>query len=155
MNWYRFLNLFSIAMLISTFAMGQKLTFSYDASGNQTERKWVCINCPTGTNAEAINDKLLKFNDALLPENEVTERKISVYPNPLTEILNVMWNVPKGIILNRIEVISMNGNKVFTSKHQPDQKETQISFNKMSPGVYILIGYYSDGKKESLKVVKI
>lgn len=28
-------------------SLAQKLAFSYDAAGNQTERRWVCINCPS------------------------------------------------------------------------------------------------------------
>ncbi|MEZ0451304.1 hypothetical protein ACR78Z_03960 [Sphingobacterium thalpophilum] len=36
-----------ILLIISSTAFSQKLTVTFDASGNQTKRVWVCINCPT------------------------------------------------------------------------------------------------------------
>lgn len=133
----------------------QKLTFSYDAAGNQTERRWACINCRTESDLSSA--KKLSWNSE--EKNEETEgdmpQFIKVSPNPLTEKLRVIWNTPGKAKLERIEVYSMNGSKVFSSVYTPDQKETEISFLKLPPGVYMLVGYYSDSKKETIKLIKI
>jgi len=135
---------------IST-AYAQKLTFSYDAAGNQTERKWVCVNCPAASGLTDLTTKLSSTRD----EESNLVRSIRVSPNPLTEDLNVIWQTPKDVFVKRIEVFDIRGTRVFTSIYKPDQRETQISFGRLSPGVYLLIGYYSDSKSDSIKLIKI
>ncbi|MNL13894.1 hypothetical protein D3C87_1348150 [compost metagenome] len=144
--------LFTILFVSSAFA--QKLTFSYDAAGNQIERKWVCVNCLTAKD-QAAAKKVAEESKIQIKEDFNAGRAIKVYPNPVSETLNVNWVTPEKIFLKRIEVFNMAGNRVFTTTYAPGQVEGQISFNRLPPGTYVLIGHYSDSKTQSIKVIKI
>ncbi|SHG45348.1 T9SS type A sorting domain-containing protein [Pedobacter caeni] len=145
--------LFMVSFANSSFA--QKLTFSYDASGNQTERKWVCANCKTANDLATAAKMLSTAKEDQKDDGFATARSIKVYPNPLSESLNVTWQTTEKIFLKSIEVFNVAGNKVFSARYEPGHRETQISFLKLPPGVYILVGYYSDSKTESVKLIKI
>lgn len=145
-------------LLLAVFAnslFAQKITFSYDASGNQTERKWVCINCKTAGDLATAAKMLSAAKEGQKEDGAATIRSIKVYPNPLSESLNVTWQTTEKIFLKSIDVFTVGGNKVFSARYEPGQQETQISFLKLPPGVYILIGRYSDSKTESVKLIKI
>ncbi len=146
-------------VLSSIPGFAQKLTFSYDASGNQTERRWICINCPNTASlatAAKMAGQSGKINSANGEETPILiAKKLETAPNPLTELLKVRWDTPDKIYLRKIEIYNMGGQRVFSGEYQPAQQETQISFREFPPGTYIFIGYYSDSSKETLKVIKI
>ncbi|MBB5440873.1 hypothetical protein HDC92_004577 [Pedobacter sp. AK017] len=153
------LYLILVSLLIASFAspgFAQKLTFSYDASGNQIERRWVCVNCLTNNN-QAAAQKIANDSNIDLKKGEDFNagRIIKVYPNPVSETLNVNWQTPEKIFLKSIEVFGMSGNRVFRATYAPGQLQAEIPFNRLPPGTYILIGYYSDSKTQSIKVIKI
>jgi hypothetical protein len=152
------LYLILVSLLIASFAsplFAQKLTFSYDASGNQIERRWVCVNCLT-SNGQAAAQKIANESKIDLKKDDFSAgRNIKVYPNPVSETLNVNWQTPEKIFLKSIEVFGMAGNRVFRATYAPGQLEAEIPFNRLPPGTYILIGYYSDSKTQSIKVIKI
>lgn len=78
-----FFFVFTAAFLKNSIA--QKLAFSYDASENQTERRWICINYPSARQM-AMEKKMVNGSDAVLnDEGVITERCIKAYPNPLKE----------------------------------------------------------------------
>jgi len=135
-------------------SVAQKLAFSYDASGNQTERRWVCINCPSARQM-AMEKKMVNGSDAVFKdEGLTTERGIKAYPNPLKETLNVFWGVPDKISLKNVTVYSVGGNKVFSSNYSPEDRQTTISFQHLPPGTYLLLAQYSDAKTETIKLIK-
>jgi len=136
------------------FSVAQKLAFSYDASGNQTERRWICINCPSARQMAAEKKTLDKFNNNELADGLTTERGIKAYPNPLKEILNVSWGAPDKIFLKSIDVYSVGGNRVYKKAYNQDERQATISFQQLPPGTYILVGQYSDAKTETIKLIK-
>lgn len=142
-----------LCLLFSKITLAQKLTFSYDASGNQTERRWVCINC--GSASRMAEAKTKAINSELTLDELTTERGLKVAPNPLRETLNVNWGVPENVYLKSIEVYSISGSKVFSAKYSADSRQTQISFQHLPSGTYVLIGRYSDAKSETVKLIKI
>jgi len=127
----------------------QKLAFSYDASGNQTERRWLCINCPSARQM-AMDKKMLNGAEDEL----VTARGIKAHPNPLKETLNVSWGAPDKIYLKSIQVYSVGGGAVFRKNYSPDERQSTIAFQQLPPGTYILVGQYSDSKTETIKLIK-
>lgn len=134
----------------------QKLTFSYDASGNQIERRWICVNCLTNDSQAAAQKIANDSNIKLKKEADFDSgRIIKVSPNPVSEILNVNWQTPEKIFLKSIEVFGMAGNRVFRATYSPGQLEAEIPFNRLPPGTYVLVGYYSDSKTQSIKIIKI
>ncbi|MFC5283650.1 hypothetical protein [Pedobacter alpinus] len=71
---------------------GQELSFQYDIAGNQTERKWICINCPPPYTTSNLVNKSTELNfKNNLEENSLLKRGLSAYPNPTLEILNLSW----------------------------------------------------------------
>ena len=140
-------------LLFTTSVSAQKLAFSYDASGNQTERRWTCLNCRTAQDLAAA--KKMSIESGLDQQSLVTERVLKTYPNPLSESLNVSWQTPEKLFLKSIEIFGMTGNRVFNASFSAQDRETQISFNKFPPGTYLLIAKYSDSKTETIKLIKI
>lgn len=147
--------LFWVGLLIfPNLLFAQKLTFNYDASGNQNERKWVCINCIPGSSN--VNEKqannLQNLEDG---QGLITKKSLKVYPNPISEVLTVSWELPEKNYVQDMQVFSVGGNRVYNSTVSPNQREAQISFNKLPPGTYILLIKYGDNSTESVKLIKI
>lgn len=136
------------AMLVVKCSLthAQKVRFTYDASGNQIERKLICVNCLTenaGMRREAPNDTAVVGH-------------FKVAPNPVSEHLYVTWQPPgKTISVQRIDIFDMRGNKLHSVRYDPNQRQDRIPFMNFPPGIYILVALYSDGKKETIKVVKM
>lgn len=149
---------FSLVVLISTFfassIFAQKLIFSYDASGNQIERKWVCVNCITNKDKVAAKRNAEEKNTNIKEDHDLG-RVIKVHPNPVSEILNVSWQATEKVFLKSIDVFNISGNRVYHAIYSIGKFEDQIGFNRFPPGTYILIGNYSDSKTQSIKIIKI
>lgn len=143
-------------ILFGSVASAQKLTFNYDASGNQIERRWVCINCPVAKSIAAASSKLSSIESNSELETEiVTSRSLKISPNPVEQTLRVVWKTPADLYINKIEIFSMSGVRVYTANYRQDQREDQIFLSKLPPGAYVLVGHYSDNKTETIKLIKI
>lgn len=136
-------------------AFSQKLNFSYDASGNQSERRWVCINCRPAQGLSAVTKMSTGLPPGETGEGEITEKVLKVFPNPVSESVNVSWVLPKKAYVKTMDVFAMGGNRVFSGKYKPEENSTQITLNKLPPGTYLLVIKYSDNNSESIKLIKI
>ena len=142
-------------------ADAQELQFQYDAAGNQIERKFACMNCtafPVALAAAPLPmDSLNSFNTVKQNATKA-DRKITAYPNPFTQVLNLKWDNSDTYYVNRIEAYSSKGLTVFQKNYQSweilSQYET-IPFDKQVPGFYFIKAIYSDGKQQIIKVIKI
>ncbi|RZL44864.1 MAG: T9SS type A sorting domain-containing protein [Pedobacter sp.] len=144
-------------LLISTTTYAQKLTFSYDAAGNQTARTWVCVNCTgTGGTASAPESAPLKLDVKVLDTAKriTVKRTITASPNPFLENLNVNWEVEKDITVKSIAVFTVNGIKTHEVNPGPNLKSVNIPFQNLAIGMYVLYITFSDNRKESIKVIK-
>ncbi|MFC3199507.1 hypothetical protein ACFOET_17955 [Parapedobacter deserti] len=56
--------IFNILFSSIAIAQTQKLTFAFDAAGNQTTRTWVCVNCPTSVEL-VLPDSTSGQNDSI------------------------------------------------------------------------------------------
>lgn len=136
----------------------QELSFEYDNAGNQTIRRWICINCPViravkkdglisaATSKDSVTNKV--------PVNTESGRKLTAYPNPVTEVLNVKWSAGDQSYVTSIDVFSMTGVRIYHRNYGPGQGETSISFSGLGPGSYVVRVLYSDNKQEVLKIIK-
>lgn len=93
------------------------------------------------------SSSLNEFADAVLKEIE----EISVYPNPVHELLNVQFDiaVQKEIC---IEIINVAGSKVCINQKQmvlPNQI-VQLDFTGLTPALYLVNAYSTD---QTLKAV--
>ena len=126
----------------------QQLTFQYDAAGNQISRQVICINCSPGV--ASVQEEILP----LAKDSILAGRQFSAYPNPVTEVLNLQWKTGDASYMKVIDVFSVNGTRLQHKVLSSQQTEASLSFFNLSPGMYILRGVYSDGRQESLKVLK-
>lgn len=152
--------LFTIGLLLLTYTTyAQKLIFSYDAAGNQTERRWVCIGCrPSGssTTASTSESTALKFAVKVIDTAKQisVKRTITASPNPFLENLNVTWEVEKDITVKSISVFTVTGIKTHEVNPSPKQNNVTIPFQRLATGMYLLYITFSDQRKESIKVIK-
>ncbi len=146
------LNLFSTLLFLLTAAnciAQQQVSFTYDVSGNQIERKLVCVNCSILAVKDVLKDIKLFKNDSLL-----TGRHFLTYPNPLKEVLHVKWSSTDQSFIIAIDVFALNGVRIYHKNYASNQTETDISFLNLNAGMYVLRGIYNDGKQENVEILK-
>jgi len=148
-----------IFVCLTSFAMqGQseeyKIKFSYDSAGNQILRDRVCVNC---SGAKAIDSK--KELIAETPEEEekieaIDNRSmITAYPNPVTDLLNVMW-VESGNAVKQIGIYGADGRVLYTQEVNSLSGQLNMDFGKYPSGLYLLLVTYQDNSQETFKVIK-
>ena len=149
---------FYIGVLLFCYAkisQAQEISFTYDAAGNQVERKWICVNCTPFAPASVTLNTTDQIAAATKPDFFNPDQKVIAYPNPLTETLNIKWEPLKKYI-TAIEVYSMTGVNFFKKGYTYEEAEFHeaIQFTKMTAGMYVVKVTFSDGKQELIKVVK-
>jgi hypothetical protein len=140
-----------------THISAQELSFEYDNAGNQTVRQWICVNCPRvdSTNPIVQDQNTVQnknFNETNF--DELTENKLSVYPNPVTEIVNVKWWNNNQIYVNKIEVFTLSGVLLFSKTYSEKEAQTSISFLEFAAGSYLLKATHTDNKQQVIKLFK-
>jgi hypothetical protein len=149
MKYYLLLILFGFSINI---VAQQKITFNYDAAGNQTLRELCLSGCTakmskeTPKEIEALTDEdLQKFS----PEDV-----ISYYPNPVREELYLKWELKEGNSVSSIVVYGLNG-QILNTYHKTEKINTQnISFQSYPTGVYIVALIYTSGDQKTIKIIK-
>lgn len=158
----RLIFVFLIALLGSPiFCNAQKLVFSYDAAGNQERREWICVSCRGNNSIVKILADIPKEDIMLLKEKEKEmsgdQQKsyfLTASPNPVKEDLKVQWTTPEDVSVKTIAVFSVNGAKLFENSPILAEQYTNLSFINLPAGIYLLVATYSNGKRETLKIVK-
>ena len=144
-----------ICFITKAQAQNPELSFDYDAAGNQITRTWICVNCSTFTQpmfAQQLGTVVIKASTTV---NTSEERKLTAYPNPLVETLNLKWENPKYPIKS-VDISTINGTRVYSQNYPVVEEQNQVSvpFSKQIPGMYLVRVTYSDGKQEVVRVVK-
>jgi hypothetical protein len=142
-----------LCCIIKTHA--QELSFDYDAAGNQTTRTWICVNCTTYSAPLFAKQQGVIVFQGSTPVNTSEDRKLTAYPNPLVETLNLKWENVKYPIKS-VDVSTINGTRVYSESYNYVEGQMQVSvpFSKQIPGMYLVRVTYSDGKQEVVRVVK-
>ena len=86
--------------------------------------------------------------EACLATSNVGGREAVLYPNPVSDILNVKY--PSEIA--SIEIYSMTGQLI--SKHHENSSHYRMNVQKLTSGVYLLKVHTKDGKTETYKIIK-
>ena len=140
-----------LIFLSGVTANAQKLTFSYDAAGNQITRTW-CSSCvlrssgDTPKNTDDITEEdLEKFH----PEDLV-----SYYPNPVQEQLYLKWELADGKRMSEINLYNINGQLIKTVKNLQNTDHYLFPFQMLPEGIYTLNLTYTNGKEEPIKIIK-
>lgn len=82
--------------------------------------------------------------------NNNLESKFSVFPNPVSNIVNI--SNTKNILINSVEIVDINGRTVKTAKFN-GASDAQINISDLSAGVY-LMNLSSDQGKTTKKIIK-
>ncbi|OMQ12515.1 T9SS type A sorting domain-containing protein [[Flexibacter] sp. ATCC 35103] len=140
-----------ISFLFSFTARAQtKITFSYDAAGNQTSRI-LCINCLSKT-AKEVKEIEVITNDDL--DQFFEKDVISYYPNPVKEELYLQWQLTKENYVTSINVYSVTGQLLRSYSGNERLNNLNIPFQTYSAGFYLVLLSYKDGGEKSIKIIK-
>ncbi|WP_347053733.1 T9SS type A sorting domain-containing protein [Flavobacterium olei] len=137
-----------------TFSQAQqKITFTYDAAGNQILRSLCISGCnPTGKSVDEVKDMEAVTQDDLLKFSK--EDVISYYPNPVKEELYLKWELINDNKVSSITVYSFSG-QILQSFSRTESTDNQvISFGQYSRGVYLVVLNYKDGDQKTIKIIK-
>lgn len=148
MSKYLFILFFHFSILLSA---QQKITFSYDAAGNQTNRE-LCLNCASKKVEQCpkeiealVEDDLLKFS----PQDVV-----SYYPNPVKEELYLQWQLTPDNYVSSIHVYNVTGQVLRTYQGNESINRLNIPFQSYPSGIYLVLLSYKDGGEKTIKIIK-
>lgn len=130
----------------------KRIKFTYDATGNQTQRS-VCINCPLAkVSNDSIKDLSNLTEEDLIKHDELEE--VKYYPNPVLEELYIKWYNTDVNYVTGIDLYSLNGQLIKQQNNLKNQETTKIAFYNLPEGYYNVILMYSNGDRKTLKIVK-
>lgn len=144
----KYLLLCFLGYSIVSIAQSNKITFDYDAAGNQIKRE-LCINC--------ITNKSYKSEKEILTEDYIKtdiSDQISYYPNPVREELYLKWELAQEKTVTNIFVYSIGGQLVHSFQNTQTNNLQTISFINLPEGIYLLQMRFSDGMEKTLKIIK-
>ena len=127
-----------------------KLTFSYDAAGNQLNRI-LCVNCQSKPSKEIKEIEAVTKEDLL---QFSPEDVISYYPNPVKEELYLTWQLTEDNYVNAIQVYSVSGQLLKQYQLSSQANNQNIPFQAFPAGVYAVLLNYSNGEQKSIKIIK-
>ncbi|MFV8351755.1 T9SS type A sorting domain-containing protein [Flavobacterium sp. XS2P14] len=129
-----------------------KITFDYDAAGNQIKRE-LCLSCNKAGYKTTAPKEIAALQEEdmqkLFPED-----MISYYPNPVKEELYLKWELANENTVSSLYVYNING-KTLQSFMNLERLNTQIiPFQAYPTGVYLIVLLYSNGEQKTIKIVK-
>jgi hypothetical protein len=79
---------------------------------------------------------------------------VTVFPNPVSNILFAEWQANASRIPSHLLLFSMEGRLI--SKYVPNagQVQVEIDFTPYAPGMYILEAVFTNGEQRSFKVIR-
>ncbi|MGS2741702.1 T9SS type A sorting domain-containing protein [Sinomicrobium sp. M5D2P17] len=139
-------------------ADAQEITFTYDAAGNQTNRKWVCVNCKTAEDLakaakmEEAAETPEELQEVAMTDEETLARPLTLYPNPVSSTLYVDWE--GDFPVREVQIYGNIGNLVNKNAVAKSQTQAELQFGMLPIGVYVMVVIYEDGHKETRKIIK-
>lgn len=129
-----------------------RITFSYDDAGNQTQRK-LCIDCLTSKMTDEKTKEITALEEEDL-QKFFPEDVISYYPNPVKEELYLKWELIEGNAVSSIQVYGLNGQVLQSFSNMEKKNSQNIAFQTYPTGMYAVILFYTNGEQKSIKIVK-
>jgi Secretion system C-terminal sorting domain len=135
--------------IINANAQTNKLLFSYDTAGNQIART-LCVNCPANLGRPGKPKEVQKT-----PEIEtVVIDKVTFFPNPVAEELNIKWELIDNKTVENITVYNLNGALMQSYSDLKNDTLKVLPFGIYPSGMYIVSLTYSNGEQKSLQIIK-
>lgn len=124
-----------------------KITFQYDASGNQTLR---CYNCYLLRK----DTKTVNKNNEKKFEKEVSknmDNEFSYFPNPVDDKLVLNWSNNS---LTKVYILDMNSKLLTNYDVSTKEKQYTIPFYNYIQGIYIVKVVFDDNSTKTFKIIK-
>lgn len=150
----KLLNNFILLTLLFFFTQGSaqiKYCFTYDVSGNQ-ESVDLCSSMGRFARMfDRVDEGVIHKNSLFHNLTIEKESLFSANPNPFKDKLNINWTQS----LKEIKLFNLESQLILVKKMEGAKiGKAMIDLPLLSTGIYILIGYFSDGTQKSLKVIK-
>ncbi len=130
---FLFLGLLPLAGISQT-----KLSFSYDAAGNQVLRDLLCVNC----------------RKAAPPTTVEADEIFLAAPNPVTHKLRVQWVSNKDNPLMELILYTSDGRLLLRRKIDAPSGQIDLDFSKYATGMYVLRSVNKDGSASTTKIIR-
>jgi len=127
-----FLCLFSLTGISQT-----KLSFSFDAAGNQVLRT-------TGSSYRKTKVE---------PLVQDSTESFTAFPIPVTGNLTVKWVSDEANPLQILQIHTVEGQLLFQRKIESKRGQINLDFSGYIRGMYILTGINADGKTHVVKII--
>lgn len=135
---------------ISQAQVADRITFSYDDAGNQTQRL-LCFCAGKMDNTKTKEITALEDEDL---QKFFPEDLISYYPNPVKEELYLKWELIEGNAVSSIQVYGLNGQVLQSFSNMENKNNQNIAFQTYPTGMYAVMLFYTNGEQKSIKIVK-
>lgn len=150
----------NILLLLITFFMSSltfsqtKLVFTYDAAGNQTERKFETTRASKqlSTNVEEEAVAITEFQ-----EDDILEQianAITIYPNPTKGNLRLEWEDTYSDSIKAITVTDSGAQNTFQVPLQKEQNYVDVNLTNYALGMYIIHFILDDTQIVVKKIIK-
>jgi hypothetical protein len=134
--------LFFVCSSLHLGLRAQEIIFSYDESGNRTERNIIILDGQTSSGTESYRsvNSIMPIKDTQLKApsypDELGGTSIRIYPNPTLGELHVAFaeSIPATTVHYRL--YSLTGNQLQEGLLQ--EKENTIDLINYQPGIYLL-----------------
>lgn len=140
-----------LILLLFSFSLNgvaQKITFEYDAAGNQIKREY-CSGC-TSRMSDIKEYKDITTTDL---QKFFPEDVISYYPNPVKDELYLEWELVNDNRVLSIDIYNINGQLLKNINPLSDNK-TIISFQDFTSGTYLVNLNYATDNQKTITIIK-
>ena len=119
--------LFIFMLLALSAKAQQKLSYAYDAAGNRTARTIVMA----ARSADAGNTQ-----DELFFEEQIADRQLKIYPNPVKEQLTIQLPDYESSVTGEFVLFSIGGSVLH--KGVINSAITRVDMSRFTTGTYVL-----------------
>ena len=138
----------TVPVLVPTNAVKNKL-LRMRVSGNANGQ--ITNNMINGKSTFFIGDNkdfgIYVIDQPTLSTSDFDASKLSFYPNPVKDVLNINYNVA----IEKVEIYNVLGQLLLTKK--PNLTKINMNLSHLNKGAYIAT-IYSNGNKSSIKILK-
>jgi len=132
----------------------QTLQFTYDSAGNQVQRELVTITVNSVMSTDSINETEQEEETMLPGSSSINDNAtiIELYPNPVTDLLNVEWQ--SNLQIKEIVLFDSSGKMLQLKKVYEGTTKEIFNLSTYSSGMYYIRLFDSFQQSKSYKILK-
>ncbi len=146
---------FLMPFMVFSQQLPDKVVIDYDSSGNQIFRGIEIVFAKSTSTIETkmSSDDLLWQSADQLKKKGYKDSRLTYYPNPVIDKLNIVWDLDFKRV-DYIIVSSSSGQRLQIVSNLKDSSTTTLDFLSLAAGVYYLRVVYIDALEETVKIIK-